>query len=302
LYPCIKDVAFDKLYDDCIKAVEDGVSIEVKKEAEYDEQPGFWNCIAGFVESYFCSSKRTSSQPGLANLFSVNLPEESKKSFIDDVMTVFRNTGWMPKGLREDKNKGDLETIKLQDLTILMNKRYMYYYGQESSFHLIRHYEILFDLRTTYMAFSAISRMNIERRKVSVGDFEQFFNSYTKGANSEYVIIDTECQFSSLLDKDTNLNNMESQYKGAEYKCVYLDANDMKDIPLMEIFRNSLIIIRKDDYPSLFKTQENKEPEISLEDYSDSSQGLASIKVTMTPNMEMRFYRRTHVLMVELVE
>lgn len=301
LYPRIAGVNFENLYDECLEAIEDGVLIEVKKDGEYDEQPGFWSCVAGYVESFFCPSKSAINQPELANLFVVSLPEESKKNFIDDARTVFRNTGWMPRGLHEDPNKGDLETIKLQDLTILMNKRYMYYYGQENSFHLIRHYEILFARRATYMTFSAISQMNVERKKVSAGDFEQFFNSYTKGANSEYVIIDTECQFSTLLDKDTNLNNMDSQYKGAKYKCVYLDANDMKDIPLMEVFRNSLIIIRKEDYPSLFKVQENKEPEISLEDYSDSSQGLVSIKVTMTPNMEIRYYRNTHVLMVELL-
>lgn len=85
---------------------------------------------------------------------------------------MFRNTGWMLRGLKEDSAKRGLETEPLQPYTLLMNKCFVCEYSDENSFHIQRHHEILFEQRAVYMIYSAISRMKLKRKKVRAGDLE----------------------------------------------------------------------------------------------------------------------------------
>lgn len=59
--------------------------------------------------------------------------------------------------------------------------------------------------------------------------------------------------------------------------------------------------MRKEDYPSLFKKNETAEPAGELKDESDRDNGIAAIGVTITPNMEMRYYKNAKVMKVTLV-
>lgn len=299
-YPNINVSQFENLYDKCIRAFEDGTILE-KKAGQYEEQPGFWTSLIGSVESFFCSKWTGKEQIKRRNLYSTSLPKERKMLFADDVMNVFRNTGWMPRGLIENQDKGSLDKITMQPLSMLMNKRYMYYYDHDNLFHLQRHFEILFDSRVTYMVYTALSQMDIIHKNVCVGDFEVFFRSYTEGHNSDYMIVDTDCELSANLEIETENIVGNWKYKEADYSRKCIDANGhLKDTPLMGLFNNSLLIIKKEDFPSLVKINENDKPQIDLEDCSDSTRGLAAIKVTIASNMELRYYKSSKVAWINL--
>ena len=59
--------------------------------------------------------------------------------------------------------------------------------------------------------------------------------------------------------------------------------------------------MRKEDYPSLFKINEDVMPQVIIADESDRDSGLAAVRVTVMPNLEMRYYKNSKVLWVELI-
>ena len=160
---------------------------------------------------------------------------------------------------------------------------------------------MLFEQRALYMMYAAISEMNIKRKEVKPEGFEKLLNRYTKGKNSDYVILDTECDMNVRLDIDTSSNCDSWKYKGAEYKEIFLDSREfLTDSTLPNAFRNKLLILRKKDFPSLVKVNENTAPQVRIEDVSDRNEGIAAVRVTIVPNMEMRYYKNTKVLQIEL--
>lgn len=236
------------------------------------------------------------------DIFDEDIPEEQRDLLENDLLNVFRNTGWMPKGLKEGPAKKRLEVEPLQPYTVLMNKRFVREYSDENSFHIQRHHEILFEQRSIYMFFSAISKMKMKRKKVRAGDFEAVMKKYTKGRIEDYVIIDTDFELDILLDIDSRENYGDWEYKGAEYKKIFLDSREyLRDSDLPSVFKSSLLILRKEDYPSLFKKSEEALPEVTIADESSRETGVAAVRVTVTPNMEMRYYKNTKVLWVELM-
>ena len=235
------------------------------------------------------------------DIFDADIPKAQKELLINDLLNVYRNTGWMPKGLKETGAKGVAERNQLQAYTVLMNKNFVCQYNDDDSFHMQRHYEIVFEQRAIYMIYSAISKMKLKRRKVRAGDFESFMKKYTNGKNDEYIIIDTDCDLDILLDIDNRDTYGEWDYKGAEYKKMFLDAREyLRDVDLPIIFKNSLLILRKEDYPSLFKINEDVMPQVIIADESDRDSGRAAVRVTVMPNLEMRYYKNSKVLWVEL--
>ena len=235
------------------------------------------------------------------DIFYADIPEVQKELLINDLLNVYRNTGWMPKGLKETKEKGVAEKDQLQTYTVLMNKNFVCQYNEDDSFYMRRHYEIVFEQRAVYMIYSAISKMKPKRRKVRAGDFESFMKKYTNGKNDEYVIIDTDCDLDILLDIDNRDTYGGWNYKGAEYKKLFLDAREyLRDVDLPIIFKNSLLILRKEDYPSLFKKSEDVMPQVIIADESNRDTGRAAVRVTVIPNMEMHYYKNSKVLWVEL--
>lgn len=236
------------------------------------------------------------------DFFDEDIPEEQRDLLGNDLLNVFRNTGWMPRGLKECSAKKGLEIEPLQPYTLPLNKRFVCQYNGENSFHIQRHHEILFEQRAVYMIYTAISKMKMKRKKVRTGDFEAVMKKYTKGKFEDYVIIDTDCELDILLDIDSRDTYGEWNYKGVEYKKMFLDSREyLRDGDLPGVFKNSLLILRKEDYPSLFKSGEDAMPQVTIADESNRETGVAAIRVTITPNMEMRYYKGTKVLWVELM-
>lgn len=301
LYPEIKEVDFAELYNSCEETFDFGHLLD-DYEKNSDDTIGCWTSLYGKIESFVSSiGLIKKSTKNLPSVFDVSIPSDKKELFDYDILSVFRNTGWIPKGLKERPDKGNIDTIELQELGMMMSKRYLYNYNHENSLDLQRHIEIVFEKRAVYMSFAAISRMNIKRKKVRVGDFEKYFNSYTNGMNEDYVIIDANCELSIMLDKKTTNNPFVSQYLGAEYKYLYLDSSEyFKDLTLLELFGNSLLILRKEDFPSLVYKNNGVRPELSMKDMSDKAKGFAAMWVTIKPNMIMKFYKNTKIVMVEL--
>ncbi len=283
----------------------------------------FRKAIVEMMERQKCDKKLCSMYPGIESVNPDEKIDACIKSIIEpdggkdiyrsrrpakrinllesDILNVFRNTGWMPAGLKESVDKGSLERISLQTYTTRMRKEYVLQYNEEDSFHLQRGFEILFEQRALYMMYAAISKMDIKQKKVKPEDFEKVLSRYTKRRNGDYVILDTECDMSIRLDVDTSSNCDNWTYKGAAYKKLFLNSREfLGDSTLPNAFRNKLLILRKKDFPSLVKINENTAPQVRIEDVSDRNEGIAAIRVTIVPNMEMRYYKNTKVLQVEL--
>lgn len=249
-----------------------------------------------------CVKSYNKTEKSDKDIYGAAVPQECIQLLGYDVHNAFRNIGWMPRGLKENDKKDAIEKDLLQPYTVRMNKEFVLHYGHDDSFHLQRHYEIVFEQRAIYMIYAAISKMQLGKLvKVRTGDFEQFFDKYTKGKNKEYVIIDTDCELDVMLDIDHRDVYGGWEYKGAEYKKVFLDSREyLRDSLLPGVYKNTLLILRKDEYPSLFKINEDVMPQVIIADESDRDSGRAAVRVTVMPNLEMRYYKNSKVLWVEL--
>lgn len=292
MYSQLAEIDFATVYDNCRKSYEEGCAINGENCNE--RKKGFWSSIMNRAFGWLCDDEKTNEkQTKEADIYGCDIPEGNKTLFENDLMLAFRNTGWMPRGLKENEQKGELCREELQSLYMLMNKRYVYHYNHDNTFHLYRHLEMVFEKCCDYMFYAAVSRMRMDYKTVRVADFDSFFNRYTKGKRDEYIIIDTESTLSVGIDIERD---------GDGYKCMFIDASEyLRDVPLVEIFRNSLLIMKKEDYPSLFRKNETAEPVVELKDESDIENGIAAIGVTITPNMEMRYYKNAKVMKVTLV-
>ena len=290
IYPQLIECDFARTFDECLKTFEEERKVRNNNEIE---QADSWSVILSGVCKWLCKEKANDKQGARIDIFNSEIQKDKRVLFEHDLKLVFCNIGWMPRGLKEDSQKGELVREELHDIYTLMNKKYICYYTHENTFHLSRHFEMVFEQRCLYMFYAAVSKMQIACKTVRVADFVKFYNRYTKGKKDDYIIIDTDCKLSVGIDVDRN---------GDGYKRIFLDSlNFLKDVSLAEMFRDSLLILQKEDYPSLFRKTEDAEPAVLLEDVSSREDGVAAICVSINPNLEMRYYMNTNVVKVTLV-
>lgn len=70
----------------------------------------------------------------------------------------------------------------------------------------------------------------------------------------------------------------------------------------MEPFKKTVVIIRKEDLPYVFSTCTDSRPSVTLVDESDKEKGEAIMRITVNPNLALKYSREAKVVRVMLTQ
>lgn len=164
-----------------------------------------------------------------------------------------------------------------------------------------------FRSRYQYMVYSALSKMKITDVSMPVKDFESYFVKHYGMHGNDYMIIDSDSLMHLFCEFDKNPQNTTSllhrQYKGADHRLYDLSIGwYLRDIPELEPFKKTVVIIRKEDLPYVFSTCTDSRPSVTLVDESDKEKGEAIMRITVNPNLALKYSREAKVVRVMLTQ
>jgi hypothetical protein len=162
-----------------------------------------------------------------------------------------------------------------------------------------------FKSRYQYMVYSALSQMNITDISLPVKDFEAYFVKRYGRLGEDYMIIDSDSLMPIFCDFDKNPRNtisvLHRQFRGADHRLYDLSIGwYLRDIPELEPFKKTIVIIKKQDLPFVYSTINEDKVSISLDDESDNEKGLAVVRITVNPNWAIRYNREAKIVRVLL--
>lgn len=140
-----------------------------------------------------------------------------------------------------------------------------------------------------------------------VKDFESYFVKHYGMHGNDYMIIDSDSLMHLFCEFDKNPQNTTSllhrQYKGADHRLYDLSIGwYLRDIPELEPFKKTVVIIRKEDLPYVFSTCTDSRPSVTLVDESDKEKGEAIMRITVNPNLALKYSREAKVVRVMLTQ
>ena len=218
---------------------------------------------------------------------------------------LYGNQGNILDGLVGDDSKRKTETVIMGDYTYLIYKLPLVkkkdFDNPEISWDLSR----VFNSRYLFMVYGAIANMQITDKTIPIDTFDAFFASYVGDSGQDYVIIDSESQMDVYYEFDKPVKERRSlfyrTYKGAEYKHYDFQIGwYLKDLEELEPFNNTLVIIKREDLPFVFSTEESNEPTVNIQDESEKEKGSAVVRITVNPNLAAKFNKNAQVLRLKL--
>lgn len=242
----------------------------------------------------------------ISKLVSFELPEQIVHNLEEEFCNIFyANVGFVFGGVFSDDKTDKTELIEMGECT---SRLYKLPFMSERELDISGYCQDeaqKFRSRYQYMFYSAISKMRITDMSMPVNDFERYFVKHYGACGKDYMIIDSDslmhlfCEFDK---KPRNLFNMlHRQFKGADYKLYDLSIGRyLRDLPELAPFKNTIVIIKKENLPYIFSTVLDNRPTVSLEDESDKDSGDAVVRMTVNPNWALRYSSETKVVRVML--
>lgn len=159
--------------------------------------------------------------------------------------------------------------------------------------------------RYMYMLLKAMKSMRIEEDKVQIEELKRYLQKYLGDRGDEYVVIDIGTAPHLLLSLDKEDKNRRGYNDMRVLKATYksIDFNTslyLRDLDELEVFENSLLIIKKVDLPYEYSTSPGIGPKVIFEDVSDKEKGKAEVRVTVNPHITIKYNKTADVRKVKI--
>lgn len=227
------------------------------------------------------------------------------KKMKEEVQTMFqnylyRNRNYIVEGLIGINNEEKTERIPWGELHLMTNKQALMNIEMIVANSAFNNMQNIFRSRYLYVVYSALSEMQLKDETIPIDGFEQYFVRLVGDNGSDYIIIDSNSCMKYFyrmdsLEGGSRTFSFHQTFKGADYK--YYDLNVgwyLRNLELLEPFKNTLVILKKDDLPTIADKTANG-PEVMLIDKSDREKGIGSISLAINPNYEARFDKKATV-------
>lgn len=147
--------------------------------------------------------------------------------------------------------------------------------------------------RINYMLLKAIKEMKIKDVKIKIADFHNYLIKITKGRFEEYILLDINSQFQAFLKlKYKGYQNLD--YFGMKYVPIEsIDNRYLEDLPIMNDFCNSMLIMRKSELPVLMDRLDDVD--VKIKDESSVKVGKLDIRTTFDYGYELWYRRNVNV-------
>lgn len=218
---------------------------------------------------------------------------------------LYHNRSNISEGLEGDLTEDKKEQAAMGPYSLLANKEAVLepdVWRDSSTFHDMHE---VFKSRFLYMVYFALSQMRIKDVSTKWGDFEKMFTNYVGNDGDKYVIIDNDCSLRVFAEMDKLSDGqkwpLHRYYKGAYcYDAEIGLSRYLKDVPLIESFDRTILVVRFADMPVLVPTSDQGVPYVSFEDESNKEKGWAAVRITVEPNLNMKYSKEAEVLRVKI--
>lgn len=281
-FPQIPNRDFNKLFDANVKRLkmtEQGMNVE-------------WEGLIIIPDNI--RYRRRNIQPR-DDIFNTAIPEKTKENVRNMFYNIlYGNSSYILDGLIGINNEQKTEKILWGELHLMIDKQVLMTSEMFFVSSIFNNMLNIFRSRYLYVVYSALSRMQIKDETISIDNFEQYFTGLVGEKGSDYIIIDSNSHMNLFYKMDALANgqrfSIHRTYKGADYKDYDLDVGwYLRDLEVLEPFKNTLVIVKKIDLPALVKTSTDDVPNVEYKDESDSMNGTAKISMVINPNYESQF-------------
>lgn len=297
-FPQIGDKEFKTRFDSFVEQLEDAEIVEQK----IDDRSLLIRVIHKLMK-LFCEKTMFEQKE---DIYQKTVPEEIKK----EVETMFwsilhDNSESIFDVLKGEDKENKKEEIQMGLLNIMTYKRALIEHEGLYTHQVFNNMINVFKSRYLFMIFQALSNMHITDVAMPIDEFEKYFDNYVGEKGTEYFILDANSHMDLFYEMDKQKSGHrsfdESTYKGAEYKLYDLDVGlYLKDVIELESFRETLVVIKKNDLPTVANTTKSTGPSVEFGDESSRENGVAAVYMTVNPNYCVKYCRDVDVLRVKL--
>lgn len=148
--------------------------------------------------------------------------------------------------------------------------------------------------RFGYVLCKALSEMKIEDHSVKYSDFFNKIRKHAKCKYVDYVLIDFDSPLCPVVMASSDLKSMFPgiSYVEMERAAIFLDLSGFQSY---EKFNKKVVLIRKEDLPSLSFEGEANEPTISYEDVSSEQEGTLYVDVKVDTHLQLRYNKNVNI-------
>lgn len=142
--------------------------------------------------------------------------------------------------------------------------------------------------RFGYVLCKALSEMQTENHSVKYSDFFSKIKKHTNCKYADYVLIDFDSPLCPVVMSSSDLKSMFPgiSYVEMERAAIFLNLSGFQ---CYERFDKKVVLIRKEDLPTLTFDGNVNEPTISLEDVSSEQEGTIYVDVKVDTHLQLRY-------------
>ena len=249
---------------------------------------GWWQKSKLFIGDLLKCNKEKGSCSNIPDIFSAKIDKTHLDAFIYQIRCVFYNKKWMYCEQIEPELTNMQRLDALGTYSTLINKGYVNSFNiDEDGSHLFYIVNKLFEERSCYLMCAAFQKMELNPLSVNYKSLETSVGQILGKEADKYVVID----FDSHSYMHMRVDYDGKKCLGADYMKVHLEMNDhLSDIDIVRDFLGSLLIVKKEDMPILAEDKYGDDAKVAIEDVSERKEGLAAVRVDITPRYTM-WYR-----------
>lgn len=287
----------DQLIDQYIEVFEKGP----KQVNDKIKEKGVCTRLLQAMTQFFCGVGES------RDIYDAEICEQTKKNIgIHYWNWLYGNKSSLGNGLDGSDDEKKTSVLPLGTYTYLANKLALCKPDgpDVTSFH--NSTTKVFSGRFQKLFFQAIQGMKMKDVRLGKEELGEYIADVLRDKGKDFVIVEVDLTLVHLVKLDKQEKRSYpwyNRFQEADIHPFELDTDlYMTDCLDLEPFRNSLLIIRKDDLPALERESEEAEPIVSYKDESNREKGLAAVRVTVDPRMVVKFNPESEVMRIKLTD
>lgn len=306
LFPQIQDVNVQELVESYIKWFEG--EDDNTEEKEKVTKKCFITRVMERLSKKGPAPKKKLKKHNEVDIYHKPVLESEKAKIVNGYWNMINgNRGYLLDYLYGDDDDEKTETLEMGSFTYMMFKQYLAEV-KDKDYNLDMLGETrIFQSRYLYMLLTAINNMKVNESTVEMGDMQRYLKDYLGDKGEEYMLIEIGGSALLLMSMDRNdkerrgYNDM--RVLKATYKTYSFTAGwYINDIPDVEDYEGTIIIMKKADLPYVCSSSSKIGPSVEFEDVSDKEKGKAEVRVTVAPNLMMKYNKNIEITRVKVVK
>lgn len=293
LFPEINQTDFSEVYREVLDDAALGRDILINTSSDIRCETQFPTFMHWYLSESICKIDNNMKMIGVD--FFAEIPDESIAYFRRSLLEAKKHLVQrlplkvqMPASL----NAEDYKVKTVNPCQFIFDKRYFLTCDLTILGYLKPIVDIMY-CRINYMLLNAIKEMKLKNVKIKIADFHNYLMKITNGRFEEYILLDINCQFQAFLKLEyKGYQNLD--YFGMKYVPIEsIDNRYLEDLPIMNDFCNSMLIMRKSELPVLMDRLDDVD--VKIKDESSVKDGKLDIRTTFDYGYELWYRRNVNV-------